>query len=312
MRTASRALAFASRWFDEATVRRVFEPLVADWQREWQEASGAHRRSVRVRGFAAFVCAVLVSSPRILHERTPPPVSNRIVTRIARLAPVVAVLQTAPFAWQADLSIAALLFLVPSGLAVAFPFAMLGAVDAIRRDHALPPHVERTTVAKLAVIAVLFMLVFGGFVVPAANQAFRLDMYQRALRTQGSDAARTAWIQASRYAPPRGVRELNSYQLLTDHGFDDGRTYLQAQVWRELSNRASFVVLPLLLLWLRWRMLDRSPGRWLPLPARVIAIAAFAGYGFFWNIGEAWSAHMVVAVLLSFDSWWVARQSAVA
>ncbi|MEY4093223.1 MAG: hypothetical protein RLZZ53_422 [Acidobacteriota bacterium] len=312
MRTASRALAFASRWFDEATVRRVFEPLVADWQREWQEASGAHRRSVRVRGFVAFVCAVFVSSPRVLHQPLPATVSNRIVTRITRFALVVAVLQTVPFAWQANLSIAALLFLVPSGLAVAFPFAMIGAVDAIRRDHTLLPHIERSAVSKLAIAAVLFMVVLGSFVVPAANQVFRSDMYQRALRTQGTDAARTAWIQASRYAPPRGVRELTSYELLTDHGFDDDRRYLQAHIWQELSNRASAVVLPVLLLWLRWRMLDRSPGRWLPLPAPVIAIAAFAGYGFAWNFGEAWSVHMVVAVLLSFDSWWVARQNAVA
>ena len=35
MRLTTRALAFASRWFDEATVHRTFEPLIADWQREW-------------------------------------------------------------------------------------------------------------------------------------------------------------------------------------------------------------------------------------------------------------------------------------
>jgi hypothetical protein len=34
MTLANRALAFASRWFDRATVRSTFEPLVADWQRE--------------------------------------------------------------------------------------------------------------------------------------------------------------------------------------------------------------------------------------------------------------------------------------
>jgi hypothetical protein len=33
-----RALEFASRWFDESTVRSTFEPLTADWQREWQDA----------------------------------------------------------------------------------------------------------------------------------------------------------------------------------------------------------------------------------------------------------------------------------
>jgi len=34
MMAGSRALTFASRWFDAATVARVFEPLVADWQRQ--------------------------------------------------------------------------------------------------------------------------------------------------------------------------------------------------------------------------------------------------------------------------------------
>ena len=43
MAITNRALAFASRWFDEATVRRTFEPLIADWQREWHDASGARR-----------------------------------------------------------------------------------------------------------------------------------------------------------------------------------------------------------------------------------------------------------------------------
>lgn len=38
MTLANHALAFASRWFDEATVRSTFEPLVADWQREMADA----------------------------------------------------------------------------------------------------------------------------------------------------------------------------------------------------------------------------------------------------------------------------------
>ena len=39
MAITSRALAFASRWFDPQTVECVFHPLVADWQREWMIGS---------------------------------------------------------------------------------------------------------------------------------------------------------------------------------------------------------------------------------------------------------------------------------
>ncbi|HYE89246.1 MAG TPA: hypothetical protein VEA16_23000, partial [Vicinamibacterales bacterium] len=60
------ALAFASRWFDPATVQRTFEPLIADWQQEWHAAPAAKRPWIRCRGLRAFVIATLVSSPRIL------------------------------------------------------------------------------------------------------------------------------------------------------------------------------------------------------------------------------------------------------
>jgi len=39
MPLTQRALVFASRWFDGTTVRNTFEPLIADWQREWTRAS---------------------------------------------------------------------------------------------------------------------------------------------------------------------------------------------------------------------------------------------------------------------------------
>ncbi len=41
-------LRFARAWFDEGTVTRVFEPLVADWQREWIDTSGAKRIMIAV------------------------------------------------------------------------------------------------------------------------------------------------------------------------------------------------------------------------------------------------------------------------
>lgn len=319
------ALAFVARWFDPSIVARVFEPLIADWQREWQDAPPRRRWHVSLRAFTAFCCAVVVSSPAFLRESTPPEVSNRIVTRIARFALVVAVLQTLPFAWESELSLAMLLLLIPSGIAFAFPFAMVGAVDAIRCDHALPPHRERAAVIKVAVGAVIFMVVFGGFVVPAANQAFRAATYERTLRARGMGDARIDRIQSSPYAPARGLRELSTYELLTDHGFTDGTRYLRSYVDRELNNRASLALVPVLLLWLRWRILDVPRKRWAPLPATVVAVAAIAGYGLLRSVDGyiegglnlsqgtgAWSPLAVIAIALFLDSRRRTRRAAVA
>lgn len=313
MNTTSRALAFANRWFDAATVQRVFEPLIADWQREWQDASGLRRWSVHLRAFTAFCCATVLSSHRILRQPTPASVSNRIVVRICRFVLVITALQTLGWRWQSDFSALLLLLLVPSNLVVAFPFAMIAAVDAIRRDHALPPHTERAAVAKLAIAAMVFMIVFGGFVVPEANQAFRTASYKQVLLRADPDSA----ARAARYGrgePRRGLRELNTYELLTDHGFTDGSRFLPEHVNRELSLRAALMVLPLVLLWLRWSLLDRPTGRWTPLPPTVVAVAAFVVFGMVWQrtVLGPWPSLMIVSVLLGLDAWLRARKRVLA
>jgi hypothetical protein len=315
MAVTTRALAFASRWFDPATVQRVFEPLVADWQREWHEAAGPQRMRVTLRGLSAFICAVMASYPRMLRQRTPSTVANRIVTRIARFTLVGAALLMIPFAfemgsmWWRGLM---MLFIVPSAITVAFPFAMITAVDAIRCDHALPPHVERSAVVKLALAAVLFMVAFGGVVTPAANQAWRVA------------TAQAAGIPA----PARGIRELTIYELLTDPSratADEGRTNSYGRalaIRRELNNRASLAVLPVCLLWLRWRLLDLPRRRWSPLPPSVIAIAAVAGYivlrwterasedvfGLSRGTG-LWAPFAIFAALMWLDQWRRARRA---
>jgi len=270
MEIISRALAFVSRWFDAATVARVFEPLIADWQREWLDASGVHRWRVLLRGWCALVCAVVVSSPRILVVPTPGAVTMRIVSRIASFAVLATLVTVLPFAFQLELGQRApllLLLLAPSSLALVFPFAMIAAVDAIRCDHALPPHVERAAAAKVAFAACLFMLLLMGWGVPAANQAWR-----------------TAMAPAGANAPARGVRELTITELFTDPSLataNDGTNASgrAAVIVREINSRLSLVALPVMLLWLRWRLLDLPRRRWSPLPPSVIAIAAFVAFG---------------------------------
>ncbi len=102
MAITSRALVFAQRWFDAATVQRIFEPLIADWQREWQDASPSRRARVSLRGLAAFICAVIVSSPQIAGTSAPSSVTNRVATRIARFTLPATALLTWPFVLSID------------------------------------------------------------------------------------------------------------------------------------------------------------------------------------------------------------------
>jgi hypothetical protein len=270
MAITNRALAFASRWFDQATVHRIFEPLIADWQREWQEASPTGRARVSLRGLAAFLSAVIVSSPQIARTTAPSSITNHVATRIARFTFPAAALLIMPLVTNIEaswLSGIRVLLIVPQALVLAFPFAMVGAVDAIRGHGALPPHVERALVTKLAMIAVALMVFFHGWVVPAANQAWRANM-----------------APAGMSAPARGVRELTTMELINDpsraHASETTNAGGRAAVIRrELNNRANLALLPALLLWLRWGMLNRPRRRWYsPLPSWLlnpILIGAF-------------------------------------
>lgn len=278
MAITNRALAFVNRWFDEATVHRVFEPLIADWQRQWLEASPSRRRLVAMYGFMAFASAVIISSPRIALTPVPAGLTNQIARRMARVTAVVTALLMIPVIieltewWMKDASwIRGSLYLLalPSAITLAFPFAITGAVDAIRR-HEMLPHVGRAAALKLGAFAFLFMLIYSGWVVPAAGQA-----------------ARSAMNPAGMGVPLRGVQDLTTLQLVFDPDratvFAPG-TYNASRsfsIRSELNKRIVLTALPLVLLWLRWRAFGLPRSRWIrPLPwmgATAITMSAFAG-----------------------------------
>jgi hypothetical protein len=272
MAITSRALAFASRWFDERTVAIVFEPLIADWQRELQQSASGRRAWAIVRGLSAFSCTVAFVSPRILLISTPSPVTRRITNWIVRFTAIataiIAVLTTyaqPELMWTRGL----IVFMVPSVIAIVFPFAMAGAVDAVRRHEPLPPHVERASALKVALFAASFMVVFAGWVTPIANQEYRLR--SMAIARQG--------------APMPGVRELTTYQLISDpgrapaHEAFSGGADRYVRIRGELQNRASLVLLPIVLIWLRWHALALPRRRWAaplpPIAATALSIIAF-------------------------------------
>ena len=270
MAITARALAFASRWFDEATVRRTFEPLIADWQREWQEASPSSRARVSVHGLAAFIFAVIVSSPSLAATRAPKTVTNRIAVRMTRFIALVSVVLLSPMLMQLarDGRYGILvLTMLPSTITTAFPFALIGATDAIRRTQPLAANVERALAVRLAIVSMLFMIVFSGFVVPASKQAFRV------VQTEGG-------------APViRAVRELTTWQLITDPTMAapqqpfTGGADRAVRIQRELNDRAVLAIVPVFLIWLRWVAIGRGRGKWWsPLPAPLATMSGFAIY----------------------------------
>jgi hypothetical protein len=296
----SRCLDFASRWFDPGTVSRVFNPLVADWQREWQEATPSRRVLVLIRGFAAFVCAVVVSSPRIVLTPAPPGVTDQIATRVVRFMAVATVLFMIPPVmelgrwWARDASwvrASLFLFIVPTAMTLAFPFAMTGAVDLLRRRAPMPAHVARAAALKLGAFAFIVMVIYTGWVVPAA-----------------SEAARSAMNPAGMSEPLRSMRELTTYELLMAPErasvFAPGTSLASQSValQRELSERFARVAFPLVLIWLRWRARRPLPA----LAATAIAVAVlFAGsYGAArlereWALWQGSTPLLVVALFVS-------------
>jgi hypothetical protein len=296
-----RALEFASRWLDPATVHRTFEPLVADWQREWMDALPSKRWVVQIKGLAAFCAAAIVSMPVIVRSRAPKTLTDQIARRVTIGAAIGTALLMLPFTtgfgplWHRGLMA---VVVIPQGLTLAFPFALLAGVDSIRRFNGVSVHAARATVAKLAVFGMAFVFFCHGWVTPAANQVYREAMYEASIKAQ-SNADTVRRIARARRLPVPGVREMSNVELLTTiAGREDAdagthRSAMATAAQEELNKRGAIAFLPALLVWRRWRALDLPHGRWLsPRHVTVAAVAmavAFSGllaYG--QHVERAW------------------------
>ena len=305
MPPGSRALAFANRWFAPATVHATFAPLIADWQREWVEAPQSRRTIVLIKGAVAFCVAAVVSMPAIVRTPAPKSLTVQIVRRVAITAAIGTILLMLPFAQEfRPLPYQGLMALVvvPQALTLIFPFALLPGVDAIRRFDGVDSHAARATLSKLAVLGMAFVFVCHGWITPAANQAWRELSFRAAMEAGGPEFARHT------RGPAKGVRELTTYELISATTLAAGRepgTYVDPvtrvgtlvfspkSVRVEIHNRATLAVLPVFLLWRRWRALDLPSGRWWsPRHPVVATIAAFVLFmslrGFFNSVEHAW------------------------
>jgi hypothetical protein len=284
--TTSRALAFASLWFDAATVERVFVPLVADWQREWRDTTPARRAWVSVRGLAAFAFSFAILTPRIVATPIPSRTALNVTARVGMFCLIVGGLLSIPMMRTiVDKSMEPLswplmvLLALPVGLTMAFPFAMTIAVDAIRRGRDLPSQVERAAALKLAVAAFVMMTLASGVLLPEADRIWR------------EQSTPAGW----NVVPP-SFGSSSTLALLT-HPDRSGEIipgqYTRAgAIRRTLVGRVVTSILPAILIWLRWEATNRRRRAWYsPLPGVLATTAAIAGYFAFWSAGtmlELW------------------------
>lgn len=275
-----RAIAFASRWFDPETVHRVFEPLVADWQREWRDAPPVRRVAVSVRGLAAFIFSFVILTPRILRTSIPQTTRWNVTIRIATFCLIIGGLLSIPLVQSIGkqsmepLSLPLLiLFALPTGLTLSLPFAMAIAVDGIRRDRTLPAQVERAAALKLAVATFVVMTLANGFLIPAANQVWR------------ERSTPAGWN-----VPPPRISESSTLALLRHPDRNgpivEGNYTRAGDIRQTLVGRVVTSILPALLIWLRWQATNRRRRAWYsPLPSALATAAGVVGVFAFWAAG---------------------------
>jgi hypothetical protein len=161
-------------------------------------------------------------------------------------------------------------------VALAFPLAITTIVDLIRTAPR-PTRNERIAAVRSAIAACSLMLILAGWVYPASNQHFRVT------------ASRAATGASNGPGPAPGLRELSIADLSRDESLKselwrDGRelwpTGRAEAVRSEIASRTSMMVLPIVLMWMRWRALLLPRGRWYsPLPLVLSALLLFGSYG---------------------------------
>ena len=268
MAPGTRALAFASRWFDPALVHRTFEPLIADWQREWYESPPSRRAWVSARGFMAFVCAAVISMPSVVATPTPHLLTRRVAGRIVVFCLVAADLLSIPMVRSIDAPWLPTFMLraFPATVLMAFPFAMIIAVDAIRKHHDVAPHVERAAALKLAVIAMLFMISIGSFVLP-----FTTQQWWKVTTPAGWNIPEPTLTQLS---TPALLTHPDRYTAIVP-----GHYTRAGVIRRELIQRVVMSAMPAMFIWLRWSALSHQRRRrfW-PLPASAMTVVVIVAF----------------------------------
>jgi lipopolysaccharide export LptBFGC system permease protein LptF len=196
-RTGVRLRTLAARWFDAPTMERYLDPLLADLQSEYEEAIGRGRvwrsRWIWAAGHLAFAKVIVLvgsgQSMRWMREATDD--ERRAGRRILACGAAVLVLSTllfvAPFYFdfltENPDAAKLLVLLVPQALPLALPLGLLfGVLCGVGRR--VPLRRLRVMTLFAAAAASGALLVMLAWVIPAANQAFRVAMFEARARAQ--------------------------------------------------------------------------------------------------------------------------------
>ncbi len=215
MRTGVRLRRLAARWFDASTMERSIDPALADLQAEYEEALGHGQvwrsRRIWTTGHLAFAKVVLclgsTQSARWIRDASDDErrAGRRIVACGAAFLLLGTLLFVAPlyFDFLAEIPHGARLavLLVPQALPLALPLGLLfGVLCGVGRRVPLRRLRVMTLCTASAASVVLFIML--GWVIPAANQAYRVAM----LAAQAPEGATLGPI-------PKGTNELTLREL---------------------------------------------------------------------------------------------------
>lgn len=269
-----RLLEFARLWFSPAVVATVFEPLMADWLHARNQRPAPSRWRTDARWAAAFLSTFALSLPRaVLLTPAPAQTLRRPRARLIVSTAVISSVMLVPFLTElrttAPLRLAfLLLLLLPSIVAIAFPFALFSAVDAIRHSASASP-TERITAVRFALAGVAVTVLLAGWPLPAVHEQFRESV---------RDGAAAPAAQA--------VRELSTYELVVHPSRADRAEHFSeaGYVRQELHTRGMMAVLPAVLVWIRWVFLA-ARRRSAPTPASGATIAVMAAFFALYTLG---------------------------
>ena len=201
---ADRLLSVARAWFDEGTVARVFEPLIADGAHECATARGVARAVALTRLHTCFAITFALGYGRQMTSALPVGTSAAAWFQIELFWLAGAVVAYAPF--YSEFRMARPALLLPSALALALPFALLPVAVLTTSNRQLAPWQARAGLARVLLVAVVAMVALTGWAVPKANQMIRNEYVSR---------------QAGRsIVAARGLRELTSTELPRRHAID--------------------------------------------------------------------------------------------
>ena len=298
-----------ARWCSAKTLRQRIDPSIADLQREHGQAQQQGRR-----WFALWICvasyigllkvlamtaadAAVTASDRVRDRQ---PVSDRAVLGAGlgialAVVAVTVVLRNAPFfdlvSGDVDSSRGAmLLYLVPHSLVVAVPLALLIAVAAV--GPALSRRGQAAVIALAGACSVAALLNVG-WIAPAANQAFRVEVAGQQI--------------------PRGHNEMTLLEaraaLIRGNGDASTSTWQKAVTY---YRRWAVAFAPLVLTLFALSMRNRRWGRRLVL---VLPAATFLIYPFLSLVTlgmpamlVAWLPNAAFALLAARNYLFVARQ----